>query len=183
MKAAHDTLTSARLAVRRYTAGDLDLLVRLHTDPEVTRFAGGLLTRDQSEAMLRERILAYYDEHPGLGIWLTVERETGAPVGMHILNHIRGSDIVQVGYLLYPQYWGRGYATEMGERLLRYGFEELGLPQISGITDLPHVDSQRVLLKIGLHRAGERHFPAYGAAPLAFFTRDAGSWLAEHPAS
>ena len=40
MKAAHDTLTSARLAVRRYTADDLDLLVRLHTDPEVTRFTG-----------------------------------------------------------------------------------------------------------------------------------------------
>jgi len=182
MKGAHDTLTTERLAVRRYTEGDLDLLVRLHTDPEVTRYAGGLLTRDQSEAMLRGRILAYYDERPGLGIWLTTERATGTPVGMHLLNNIRDADIIQVGYLLYPEFWGRGYASEMAARLLRYGFEELGLPEISAITDLPHVDSQRVLLKIGLHRAGERHFPAYGPEPLAFFTRDARSWLAERPA-
>jgi RimJ/RimL family protein N-acetyltransferase len=182
MRAPHDTLTSERLVLRRYTADDLDLLVRLHSDPQVMRFAGGVYDRARTEAMLNERILAYYDQHPGLGIWLTSERATGAPVGMHLLNHIRDDTVIQVGYLLYPEYWGRGYATEMAARLLRYGFEELGLPQISAITDLPHVDSQRVLLKIGLHRDGERRFPAYGDDPLAFFTRDARSWLAERPA-
>lgn len=67
--------------------------------------------------------------------------------------------------------------------LLRYGFVELQLPRIVGITDLPNVDSQRVLLKAGLHRNGERSFthPAYAAqGPLAWFERDAPSWLADH---
>lgn len=182
MRAPHDTLTSERLVLRRYTADDLELLVRLHGDPRVMHFAGGVYDRARTEAMLRDRILAYYDQHPGLGIWLTSERATGEPVGMHLLNHVRDDTVIQVGYLLYPEYWGRGYATEMAARLLRYGFAELGLPQISAITDLPHVDSQRVLLKVGLRRDGERHFPAYGSDPLAFFTRDAASWLAEHPA-
>lgn len=180
MKAADDTLTTERLAVRRFTPGDLDLLVRLYSDPEVMRFTGGIQTREKTATILQERILAYYDQHPGLGIWLTHERASGAPVGLHLLNHIRDAEVIQVGYVLCRESWGRGYATEMATRLLRYGFGELGLPQISAITDLPHVDSQRVLLKIGLERAGERHFPAYGEAPLAFFTRDAESWLAEH---
>lgn len=183
MKGPRDTLTTARLAVRRFTAGDLDLLRRLHSNPEVMRYAGGLQTPEQTEAILRDRILAYYDEHPGLGIWLTHERDTGAPVGMHLLNHLRGESLIQVGYLLYPEYWGRGYATEMAERVLRYGFAELGLPEICAITDLPNVPSQRVLLKIGLHRHGERRFPAYGEAPLAYFSREGAAWLAERGAS
>ena len=39
---------------------------------------------------------------PGLGIWLTSERATSEPIGVHLLNHVRGEPQVQVGYLLLP---------------------------------------------------------------------------------
>jgi ribosomal-protein-alanine N-acetyltransferase len=174
-----DTLITDRLEVRRYRPDDLELLLRLHRDERVMRYAGGTLERAASEKMFTERILAYYDERPGLGCWATFERATGECVGMHLLNNIRGDELIQVGYLLYPEYWGRGYATEMAVRILRYGFEELRLPQIYAITDLPNVDSQKVLLKAGLRRNGERFFAHYGTEPLAFFERDAEGWLAE----
>jgi [ribosomal protein S5]-alanine N-acetyltransferase len=57
------------------------------------------------------------------------------------------------------------------------------LPRIVGITDLPNIASQRVLLKAGLRRNGERSFahPAYASqGPLAWFERDAESWLADN---
>lgn len=183
MKAPHDSLTTERLALRRFTPADLDLLAALHCDPEVMRYVGGTLTRPQSELMLHERILDYYDQYPGYGIWVTMERDTGASVGMHLLNHIRGESLIQVGYVLLREHWGRGYATEMAARILQYGFVELGLPKIAGITDLPHTGSQHVLLKIGLERRGERVFPAYGSSALAWFERDAASWLASPPAA
>jgi ribosomal-protein-alanine N-acetyltransferase len=174
-----DTLKTERLEVRRYAPGDLELLLRLHRDERVMRWAGGVQSRAASEQTFAERILAYYDERPGLGCWATFERATGDCVGMHLLNNIRGTELIQVGYLLYPEYWGRGYATEMAVRILRYGFEELQLPQLVAITDLPNLDSQKVLLKAGLRRSGERLFAHYGDAPLAYFERDAADWLAE----
>lgn len=185
MQDPQDSLTTERLALRRFTLDDLELLVRLHSDPRVMRYAGGLITREQTLDVLRTRTLEYYDQHPGLGAWATLERSTGECVGLHLLNHIRGESFIQVGYLLYPEYWGRGYATEMTRRLLRYGFEALGLPQIVGITDPANVESQRVLLKAGLLRRGERSFahPAYQQGPLAWFERDAADWLALHPAA
>jgi RimJ/RimL family protein N-acetyltransferase len=70
----------------------------------------------------------------------------------------------------------------MALALLRYGFVELALPRIVGMTALDNRASQHVLLKIGLHRQGERAFPhpAYASAgPQAWFERDAISWLAE----
>lgn len=133
--------------------------------------------------MLETRILEYYEKHPGLGIWMTVENATGARLGFHLLNHIQGETIIQVGYALAREAWGRGFATEMAMAVLRYGFRELRLPRIVGMTSMGNVASQRVLGKIGLERRGERAFPhpAYAAeGPLAWFEREADAWLAEH---
>jgi ribosomal-protein-alanine N-acetyltransferase len=174
-------LTTARLALRRAVEEDLDWLDRLQGDPRVMEHVGGVMTRERSARQLRERMLDYYAAHPGLGVWVTLERATGAVAGIHLLNNIRGETLLQVGYLLFPEYWGRGYATEMCVALLRYGFLELQLPRIHAITTVPHVASQRVLLKSGLQRQGERSFSEYdGGAPMAFFARDAADWLAEH---
>jgi len=95
-----ESLTTERLSLRRFTPDDLDWLAALYGDPDVTRHLGGVKSRAQTQDFLDARILNYYDEHPGLGIWMTVDRGTGNPVGFHLLNHIRGEQIVQVGFTL-----------------------------------------------------------------------------------
>lgn len=174
-------LTTKRLALRRFTRDDLDWLTTLRGDPEVMRYAGGPRDRADSEELLQIRMLDYYEAYPGLGNWLTAERATGEAVGFHLLNHIRGESIIQVGFFLARPFWGRGYAAEMGRAVLRHGFETLGLPTIAGIATLDNVPSQRVLTKIGLERHGEREFahPAYAdAGPMAWFERAREDWLA-----
>ena len=178
-----DFLESDRLRLRRFTPDDLDLYARLSANPHVMRYAGGVKTRAQSEEAFRTRVLGYYDEFPGLGVWATITKNGGECIGVHLLNNIQGETHIQVGYLLFPEYWRRGYATEMCLTLLRYGFAQRELPVICAITDLANVESQRVLLKAGLIRNGERSFPhpAYAeAGPLAWFERERESWLAEH---
>lgn len=175
-------LTTPRLTLRRFTPDDLEWLHRLNGDAEIKRHMGGPATRAQTEKMFGERILDYYPQHPGLGMWVTLERAGGAPIGFHLLNNIQGETELQVGYVLDPAYWGRGYATEMCLALLRYGFTQLAVPRLHAITNPSNVSSQRVLLKAGLHRHGDRAFahPAYApAGPMAFFQRDAADWLAQ----
>jgi RimJ/RimL family protein N-acetyltransferase len=181
-----ESLTTERLALRRFTPSDLDWLAALYGDPEVTRHLGGVKGRAQTREFLDARILRYYDEHPGLGIWMTLDRATGAAVGFHLLNHIRGESIIQVGYALARPAWGKGYASEMAEAVLGYGFRELRLPRIAGMTSKQNHASLRVLEKIGLERRGERAFPHpdYAAeGPLAWFEREAAAWLAERAPS
>ena len=177
-------LETGRLALRRFTLDDLDTLARLHADPAVTRYLGGVKDRATTEAQLRTRILDYYEQHPGLGVWATLERATGTLIGFHVLNHIQGETDLQVGYALFTEHWGKGYATEMAVALLRYGYGTLGLAQVNAITDLDNLASQRVLLKAGLERKGERAFahPAYaGVGPMAWFESQRDAWLAAHP--
>lgn len=174
-----DTLESPRLMVRRFTIDDLDLVARLLGDPAVTTYLGGVKDRAGAEVTLRTRALDYYGQHPGLGMWATVERASGVMVGFHVLNHIKGEPDIQVGYALFQEAWGRGYATEMAVRLLEYGFRDLALPQIVAITNLDNTVSQRVLLKAGLVRRGERLLahPDYAASgPMAWFEADRATW-------
>ena len=182
MSGAHYWLTSDRLALRRFTADDIDWLANLYSDPDVTKYLGGIKDRTKSEELLRTRILQDDDEHPGLGIWMTVERATGTCVGFHLLNHIRGESIIQTGFALVKSAWGKGFATEMAAAVLRYGFVDLQLPRIAGMASLHNYASQRVLLKIGLEQRGERAFPHPDYASegsMAWFQRDAADWLAE----
>ena len=168
---------TTRLQLREMCPADIDWLDRLNSDADVMRYLGGPASRASTEQMLSGRILRYYDEHPGLGVWATVERSSGAVLGFHLLNHIRGEAYIQVGYRLFREAWGQGYATEMARALLDYGFDSLGLAQIVAITDLGNVGSQRVLIKSGLQRRGEKSFadPAYaGFGPLAWFEASAG---------
>lgn len=176
-------LHTERLALRRFTIDDLDTLARLNADARVTQYLGGVKDRAQTETLLRTRILDYYEQHPGLGIWATIERASGDVAGFHVLNHIQGETDLQVGYALFTEHWGKGYATEMAIALLRHGYGTLGLPQVNAITDLGNVASQRVLLKAGLERKGERAFahPAYAASgPMAWFESRRDAWLAAH---
>jgi RimJ/RimL family protein N-acetyltransferase len=171
-----------RLTLRRFTPDDLEWLVTLYADEDVTRYLGGTRTRVEVEEMLARRIIEYYDRHPGFGIWMTLDRRTSEPLGFHLLNHIQGETIIQVGFALRREAWGRGVASEMAESLLRYAFTTLGLPHMVGMANRGNVVSQHVLEKIGLRRNGERAFahPAYASqGPLAWFERDAADWLAE----
>ncbi len=170
-----------RLALRRFTPADLEWLQRLQADAQVMRYCGGTLDAAASAEFLRTRVLDDYELHPGLGVWATLERATGALVGMHLLNHMFGESHIQVGYVLAAEFWGRGYASEMCRAVLRYGFGALGLPRIVAITDRDNLGSQRVLLKCGLQRHGERAFahPKYASGPYAWFFRDADAWLAD----
>ncbi len=169
--------------MHRFTRDDLDWLSAIYADAEITRYLGGVKTRADIAAMLESRIVRYYDRHPGFGIWMTVEKATGTRIGFHLLNNIQGESIIQIGYTLTKDAWGRGFATEVAFAVLRYGFVDLGLPRIVGMANLGNIASQRVLEKIGLERHGERAFshPAYAAeGPLAWFERDREPWLAEH---
>jgi [ribosomal protein S5]-alanine N-acetyltransferase len=179
-------LTTERLALRRFTPADIDWLFELYSDADVTRYLGGAKNRAQTQAFLDTRILQYYDENPGLGMWATLDRATGQPVGFHLLNHIRGESIIQVGFVLAKSAWGSGFASEMAAAVLGYGFVDLKLPRIAGMTSLRNLASQNVLQKIGLERKGERAFshPDYAAeGPMAWFERERESWRADRAAA
>lgn len=61
------------------------------------------------------------------------------------LRRMKMNEARMIGYLFSKECWGKGLATELGEELLRYGFEELGLLVISAGYFSTNLASGRVL--------------------------------------
>ncbi|KEQ47338.1 acetyltransferase family protein [Streptococcus oralis] len=58
-------------------------------------------------------------------------------------------DVLEIGYILQPDYWGRGYVPEAARALIDLAFKELGLHKIELSCFGYNVQSQRVAEKLG----------------------------------
>jgi len=150
----HVVLETERLALRRFTEEDVDLLVELDSDPEVMRYiTGGIPTsREEVETEYLPAYLAYYERYEGFGFWAAVEKAGGAFVGWF---HFRPADSelpdeVELGYRLRRNAWGKGYATEGSRALVEKGFTDLGVRRVVASTLVVHEASRRVLENAGL---------------------------------
>jgi RimJ/RimL family protein N-acetyltransferase len=88
------------------------------------------------------------------GVWHATRRDTGAFIGWYCLKYCPPTCDVEVGYRLLREAWGQGFATEGATELVRYGYDDLGLDKIIGVTHPGNRASQRVLMKAGLDDAG-----------------------------
>jgi len=142
-------ITSERLYLKEIEFEDIDFLYKLHQDPEVMRYIGPLRERSEIESRVN-KIQEAYLQVPGLGIWLACINQSNKPVGWFNLNDLDGNPEIEIGYRLSPPYWGKGYATEMSQKLLEYGFKTLRLDKIVAVAVPQNTASIRVLEKIGL---------------------------------
>ncbi|HZI83412.1 MAG TPA: GNAT family N-acetyltransferase [Casimicrobiaceae bacterium] len=148
-------LVTERLSLREFHGGDIEALYRLDSDPRVMRYIGdGSVGTRVSVAAAVARSMKYYGTYPGLGVWPAELRGTGRFVGWFCLKYVPETVEIEVGYRLSPSVWGRGYATEGARAVVHYGFDELGLARIIGLTHAENAASQRVLQKAGLRDAG-----------------------------
>jgi ribosomal-protein-alanine N-acetyltransferase len=67
---------------------------------------------------------------------------------------ILGNDEAEIGWILHRDYWKQGFGTEMGKRILEFGFKELGLHRIVAHCDIENYGSWRVMERIGMRREG-----------------------------
>ena len=61
----------------------------------------------------------------------------------------------EIGYFLLPQYWGKGYASELANSLIELGFTKLGLHKISARCNSNNLKSENIMMKVGMTKEGE----------------------------
>lgn len=150
-------LETERLVLRRLTAGDVDALVELDSDPAVMRFVnGGRATgREEIEGDILPVWLRYYERGGGFGFWAAIEKASGAFIGwFHLRPRAEGApDEPELGYRLRAASWGLGYATEGSRALVDHAFRELGAARVTAETMAVNTASRRVMEKAGLRYA------------------------------
>jgi RimJ/RimL family protein N-acetyltransferase len=101
----------------------------------------------------------------GTGQWALEDKATGAFVGRAGLHNPERADWpgVEVGWVLHPDHWGKGYATEAASRAVDYAFGKLKLDALCSVILPENTRSIAVALRLGFHLGGEQvlsHFPS-----------------------
>lgn len=149
----HTLLETDRLALRRFTEADEEVLFDLDGDPEVMRFLnGGTPTpRDIVRTVIMPRFLLYDEHFPSSGFWAAIERSTGDFLGWFSIVRSEATPVeVSLGFRLRRAAWGKGYATEGAWALVRKAFTELSVQRVVATTYEHNLASRRVLEKMGM---------------------------------
>jgi len=146
-----------------------DFVVAMWADERVTSMLGGTRDRDAALAMLAGMV-GHWERH-GWGPWIVESR--GRPRGWGGINQatFAGRAVVEIGYAVHPDEWGRGLATSTARAAMRVAFDLLGFDEVVAFT-LPHNEaSRRVMEKAGLEHAGEATYKGWNHV---WYRRQAG---------
>ena len=105
--------------------------------------------------------------------------------GAHFLPP--GKTVVEIGWRLARDHWGRGYATEGARACLRFGFEELRLPEIVSFTAVQNTRSQAVMQRLGMSHDPADDFdhpklaPGHRLARHVLYRLKRANWAAAQP--
>ena len=97
------------LTIRKMKEEDLEPLHRLLSDPEVMRYLEPPFTRERTAEFLEK---AMSDKPP---VW-TAEKD-GEFIG-YVIWHGYEEDTMELGWVLLPEYWGKGIASALTEQLM-----------------------------------------------------------------
>jgi RimJ/RimL family protein N-acetyltransferase len=155
-------LRGERLVLREWLADDLPLFAALNADARVMEYYPSCLTRAQSDAFVRERIVPEFTER-GFGLW-AVEVPDVAPfvgyVGLSVPTFEAGfTPCVEIGWRLASPHWGKGYATEAARLVIAFGFGQADLEEIVSFTVPANRRSIAVMTRLGMAYVGEFDHP------------------------
>lgn len=152
---------TARLILRPYSAEDLPHLTEMLGREDVCRYLPWPpMTPEEARAKLEQRLLQTHLGADGDALVpAAVEAASGRVVGEFMLSiRSTGHRQGEVGWIIHPDFQGRGFGTEGARAMLRVGFEDLGLHRIQAGADPRNVASLRVMERLGMRP--EAHFVA-----------------------
>lgn len=138
-------IVTARLRGLPLAESDLSDLIPLHRDERVLRAFGAEPDTDDDTREFLTRKLAHWEEN-GFGIWM-FRAADGSFVGRCGIHQWRGE--VELGYIVVPELWGHGYATEMANAVANHAFTTLDLRELVAFTKTDNAASRRVMEKVG----------------------------------
>lgn len=142
---------TGRLSIRRPVPADIDKLFELNANIEVTRWL------HWSGHIDKHRYIRDFSNYAkkwasGAEYFWVIEKHQGDVIGY--LASRRTSNTADIGFVIDPQEWGRGYATEAAKALISKITTLDGIERIVAICDSRNTASAKVLQKAGMTYQG-----------------------------
>jgi len=139
-------IETTHLHLRQPVTEDFTILSKLWRNKKVRQFLGGVISDEVIEAKVIS-VQDHWNQH-GFGQFTIYHKITKLIVGICGLHYSEAG--IEISYMLFPEFWGKGLATEATLASLYYGFSYRKLQKIIAITQEANWSSCRLLEKIGM---------------------------------
>jgi ribosomal-protein-alanine N-acetyltransferase len=150
-------LETERLILRTYDIADAQYLFELRSNPQVMAHMDSHPYKSVKDAVnMIEKNLQLFEKKDGI-IWTLVEKSSNHYIGdLGYWRLIREHCRAEIGYMLHPDYWRKGYMKEAMMAMIPFGFSELKLHSIEANVNPKNEASAHLLKSIGFRQ--EAHF-------------------------
>jgi ribosomal-protein-alanine N-acetyltransferase len=148
-------LETARLLIRQFNKTDEENFIRFMTDRSITdnlAFDDTLKSKEGALTILNHTINSYSSDHPSLAFAIT-DKVNGSFMGACGINFLE-PDKAEVFYAFFPDFWGKGFATEVLSKLKEYLVQMHAVKEIHAFIRPQNVASIKVAEKSGLTNRG-----------------------------
>jgi ribosomal-protein-alanine N-acetyltransferase len=145
-----DLIETDRLVLSGWRPDQAEDLYRLHGDPTVALYLSAHGQPWTKAAM--DEALAYWIalfERQRMGKLRVTRKSDGALVGRCGFGLEGPEEIPEIGYSLFPEYWGKGYAFEAAAAMRDWYWRETDRPYFIGVADPRNGASINLLRKLG----------------------------------
>ncbi|MCL1804729.1 MAG: GNAT family N-acetyltransferase [Clostridiales bacterium] len=149
------TLETERLILRKFKKDDFAAVHSYASDPEnVTYMIWGPNSEKETRDFISLAIIDAEEKPCTFYVFAAVLKKTDRLVGSCNITVAAEGDEGEVGWILHRDYWKQGLGTEMGNALLEFGFQDLGLHRVLAHCSTENYGSYRVMENIGMRREG-----------------------------
>ncbi|GGW53822.1 ribosomal-protein-alanine N-acetyltransferase [Winogradskyella epiphytica] len=143
-------LESDRLLYRAYTLEDAESLFKIRSHKEVATYMDTDIPKSSDDTKTRiETYQKAFTENNGI-IWAIIEKQSNTHIGDFGIWRIDKKNARgEIGYILHPDFWNKGYMTEAMATLIRFGFKTLNLHSYEANVNIDNENSKRLLLNFG----------------------------------
>ena len=142
-------LETKRCYLREITLDDMDDLFELYNKKGITDYIEPLYERQEEEEYQRayiENMYGYY----GYGMWLVKEKDTNRLIGRAGIDYrMLGEEIIEMGYVIAPEYQRQGYAYEVCQAIMGWVKSNLDFRRIDCLVEPGNEASVGLLHKLG----------------------------------
>lgn len=153
MKYTLENSETERLQFRLLTENDFDDWLPFFEATEAMRFLAldPLKSKEELCQLWFDKVMARYANDLG-GMNVLIDKKTGAFVGQCglLVQTVEDKEILEIGYSVLPEFWGKGYATEAARHCKEMAF---GRNYTDAVHSIIHVDNhaaEAVALKNGM---------------------------------
>ena len=172
-----ERIETERLLIRPFKLEDFEPYLEFITDDQATRY---LLFNDDQKTVEGARelldfiITSYETDEPVFACAIALKNDLF--IGSCGISAVAEGGVNECYYSLLPRYWGKGYASEATEALIRYCFKHLDVSEMRAYIQPGNRQGIEVAKRVGMKSDGSAKHPLFGIeASLYTINRTDGS--------